>query len=174
MIQVLSKVKVIAGSLVATLLMFTIVILNLNRAIDGEDGSGVLKLQLAFDKDLGIEIINSWGPGGVELFKSWLFTDYIYALTYSVFLASILSFMILKKGVENKPSYKFAIYLAFAAGTLDCLENTMELLFVNNPYEFSSHLFFFHSVLAAAKWLSIAIVIMYLLFLLTKRTCESS
>lgn len=174
MIKALGKTKVIISSLVATLLMFAIVIFNVNRAIDGGDGSSILKLQLSFDKNTGIEIINAWGPAGVELFKNWIFTDYLYAFAYSVFLASMLSFLILKKGVENKRIYKASVYLAFAAGALDCIENTLELLFINNPYEFPGNLFFFHSVLATMKWASIVIVMMCLVFLLTKKHAISN
>ncbi len=169
MITALGKTKVIISSLVATLLMFAIVILILNRVVDGGDGSSILRLQLSFDKNLGIEIINGWGPEGVELFKSWMFTDYLYAFAYSVFLASMLSFLILKKGVAHKPVYKISLYFAFAAGILDCIENTIELFFVNNPYEFSTNLFFLHSVLATAKWATIAIVLIYLIFLTTQK-----
>jgi hypothetical protein len=64
MLQALSKTTVLASSLVLMSIMFVIVMFYVNPAIDGGDGSGVLELQLSFEKNAGIEIINEWG--GVE------------------------------------------------------------------------------------------------------------
>ncbi len=169
MLQVLRKTTVLISFLVLMSIMFVIVMFHVNPSIDGGDGSGVLRLQLSFDKEAGIEIINSWGVSGVEYFKQWMIADYVYALTYSVFLASLVSFLAFKKGKEQSSFYKKVVYFSFFAGLLDWVENTMELLFIKDPSSFSSVLFFLHSVFAVVKWLAVAIVVAYIVVLVVKK-----
>lgn len=149
--------------------MFVIVMFFVNPLIDGGDGFGVLQLQLSFDKNRGIEIINSWGETGIDHFNRWIFTDYIYALAYSLFLASLTVFLVTKKGKGSYSVCRYIVFIAFVSGVLDSLENTMELLFINNPYEFSARLFFLHSVVALLKWAAVALVVAYIVALLTRK-----
>ena len=59
MLNILNNKKIIIISTVVTLIMFTVVMFIVNPFIDGKNGMGVLALQFSFDKELGIEIINS-------------------------------------------------------------------------------------------------------------------
>ncbi len=169
MIQALSKKTVLISSFILMSIMFVIVMFYVNPLIDGDDGSGVLRLQLSFDKDAGIEIINSWGESGVAHFKRLFFADCLYAFTYALFLASLVSFLIIKKGKEASLIYKQVVYLSFFAGLLDCVENTMESYFIDDPLNFSSTLFFLHSIIAVVKWLAVSIVIAHIVILLAKK-----
>jgi len=173
MLHALNRKVVLIGSLVFMSIMFVIVMFFVNPSVDGGNGAGVIKLQLSFEKESGIKIINSWGQSGIENFNQWIFTDYIYALAYSVFFASLLSFLILKKGKETYLAYKSVVYLAFIAGFFDWVENTIELLLVNNPSEVSNTLFFLHSIVASLKWAAIPIAVAYILVLLTKKNAHS-
>jgi len=168
MLLALNKKSVLIGSLISMSIMFAIVMFYANPLIDGGNGSGMLKLQLAYDKEAGIEIINSWGASGIDHFNQWIFTDYIYAVSYAVFFASVLSILIVKKGKEEYLVYRFGVYLAFVAGLLDWIENTMELFFVNNSSGFSSALFFLHSIIATVKWAALPIAVAYIVVLLAK------
>jgi hypothetical protein len=163
MLNILSKKSVIVISTLVTLIMFTVVMFIVNPSIDGKNGMGVLELQLAFDKEAGIEIINSWTQSGIDNFNQLIFTDYIYALAYSIFFASILSVLILKKSKQNIFKYKSIVYLPFIAGLFDWIENTLELLFINNPIEFSNILFFIHSIIASLKWIALPIIVVYII-----------
>lgn len=169
MLQALGKPTVLISSFALMSVMFVIVMFFVNPAIDGKDGSGVLELQLTFEKDAGVELLKSWGEPGVTNFKNWIFTDYIYAVFYSLFFASLISYLTLKKGEEvNLASITF-VSLGLLSGVLDCVENSMELSFINNPYSFSKTLFFVHSIVATLKWITVAIVIIYIFFLLSKK-----
>lgn len=168
MLHALNKKSVLIGSLIAMSIMFVIVMFYANPIIDGGNGSGLLKLQLAFDKQTGIAIINSWGTSGIARFNQWIFTDYLYAVSYAVFFASVLSILIVKKGKEEYLVYRFGGYLAFVAGLLDWIENTMELFFVNNSSGFPSVLFFIHSIFATVKWAALPIAVAYIVVLLAK------
>jgi len=163
MLKILSKKSVIIISMVITLIMFTVVMFVVNPSIDGKNGMGVLSLQLAFDKEVGIKIINSWTQSGIENFNQFIFTDYIYALCYSIFFTSILSVLILKKSKQNILKYKLIVYLPFIAGLFDWIENTLELLFINNPIEFSNILFFIHSIIASLKWIALPIIVTFII-----------
>jgi hypothetical protein len=169
MLQKLGKTTVLISSLVLMSIMFVVVMFFVNPSIDGGTGSGVLDLQLSFKKNAGIEIINSWGTSGVDHFNLWIFTDYIYAFSYSLFFASLISFLALKKGKGTFLTSIFFVSLAFFSGVLDFIENTMELSFINNPYVFSNTLFFLHSVVALFKWTAVTIVVAYIVVLFTKK-----
>lgn len=169
MLHALNKKTVLIGSLALMSIMFVIVMFVVNPSIDGRNGAGVIKLQLSFERESGIKIVNSWGKAGIKNFNQWIVTDYIYALAYSVFFASLLSFLILKKGKGKNFAYKSIVYLAFIAGLLDWIENTIELLFVNNPSQVSNTLFFLHSIVALVKWAAFPIVVACIVVLLTKR-----
>jgi len=163
MLNILSKKSIIIISMVITLIMFTVVMFIVNPSIDGKNGMGVIVLQLSFNKEVGIEIINSWTQSGIENFNKFIFTDYIYALGYSIFFASILSVLILKKSKQNILKYKLIVYLPFIAGLFDWIENTIELLFINNPIEFSNILFFIHSIIASLKWIALPIIVTFII-----------
>jgi hypothetical protein len=169
MLQKLGKKKVLISSLVFMSIMFVVVMFFVNPLIDGGSGSGVLDLQLSFKKNVGIDIINGWGTSGVDHFNLWIFTDYIYAFSYSLFFASLISYLALKKGKGTFLTRNLFVPLAFFSGTLDFIENTMELYFINNPYAFSNTLFFLHSVVALFKWTAVTIVVAYIFVLLTKK-----
>lgn len=159
---------VLIGSMVMTLIMLIIVVVFASPLIDQHNGFSVIALQLSFEKQAGLNIINSWGASGIEHFKQWIFADYIYALSYSIFFASLLSFLILKKGVSNKFNYTWVMYVALFAGLMDWVENTLEIFFINSPQHFPDSLFFMHSVIAVLKWLAVAIVVTYIVVLLMK------
>ena len=169
MLRTLGKSKVLISSFALTSVMFVIVMFFVNPSIDGGNGSGVLELQLSFEKNVGIELIKSWGKSGVNHFNRWIFTDYIYAFSYSLFLASLISYLALKKGKEACLASISFVRLAFLSGTLDFFENSMELSFMNNPYVFSNNLFFVHSILATLKWATVTIVIVFIFVLLAKK-----
>jgi len=155
-------------SLLFMMVMFVLTMYIVNPAIDSQNGSGILALQLAFDKELGIEIINGWGAKGIETYNRWYFVDYLYAVSYSVFLASLLSFLIYRKNIENSSVLKTIPLIALAAGACDWLENTLEFIFIQNPAIFSSHLFFFHSIVAVVKWIAVLIAVVSVIYLLIR------
>ena len=142
--------------------------LVINPIIDGANGLGLIKLQLSFDKSVGIAIVDSWGENGIEHFNRWIFSDYIYAFSYALFFASLLSFVIFKKKILNEKSYKKTILLPVFAGMLDWVEDSMELAFVNNQMTYSDQLFFIHSLIASAKFVLIFATVIFLAIFLKK------
>ena len=169
MLKTLSNKYILLFSMTMTLIMFTVVIFIVNPLIDKQGGISVLQLQLAFDKQVAINIVNSWGTYGIENFNELIFTDYIYAFSYSLFFASLFSYLLIKSEKHNHKAYKWLIVLAFTAGLLDWIENSLELFFINNQQTFSDTLFFTHSIIASLKWLAFPIVIIYIVTLLLQK-----
>jgi len=174
MLPALGKPTVLMSSFALMSVMFVVVMFFVNPAIDGNDGSGVLALQLLFEKDAGIDLLKSWGESGVNNFKKWIFTDFLYAFSYSLFFASLISYLALKKTLQVRSTSVYFVSLALCSGVLDCVENSMELSFMSNPYFFSANLFFVHSLVASLKWLAVASVVIYILVLLIKKNASNS
>lgn len=169
MLKVLSRKSVLICSFSLMSMMFIIVMFFVNPSVDGRTGFSLLWLQLSFDKEAGIKIIESWGPGGIEQFRKFIFTDYIYASTYSLFFASLISYLAQSgRGKFSRADVVF-VCTAFSAGILDFIENAMELSFVGNPDAFSSKMFFLHSTIAGLKWSAVVSVVVYILLLLSKK-----
>ena len=163
----LSSKRVLYLSALCTVIMFVIVMFFVNPLIDTENGIGVLKLQLAFSKEYAIGVVHLWGVDGVENFQKYIFTDYMYAFCYSLFFASLLSYLSRQRG---KKLASWVFYLPFIAGALDMLENSMEIAFLHGMDGFSDEVFFFHSLVATFKWMILPIIVFYIFALLkTKR-----
>lgn len=171
MLDWLGKIRIFTAALIALAIMFA-VMLFVNPWIDGHDGRSVLELQLSFQKERGIEIINGWGESGPDRFKKLIIFDYLYAAAYAFFFAATLSLLVLKHGLAGKSFYHRLVYLPLAAGGLDWLENSMEISFVSAPLSYSEGWFFFHSVVAAIKWAIVGGVAGTLLFLWIKKSPE--
>jgi len=164
----LGRTTVLKISLISTLVMFTVVMFIANPMIDGKGGLGVVNIQLTFDKTIAQTIVESWGADGIANFNRLIFTDYLYALSYSFFFASLLAWLILKTKRHNDKRYVWSIYLAFIAGACDWIENTMELFFINNIQTFPNALYILHSTIALIKWLTLPIALGYIVVLLFK------
>ena len=155
------KILILFGLL--TSILFTIVMFVVNPLIDGKTGLEVIKLQIAFQTETGRIIINNWQEIGKENFLKYIFTDYLYAISYSIFLASIYMNKLLKKNIQLSKKHLFIFILPFIAGIFDMIENTIEILFIKNPVNFSEIIFGLHSVFATLKWIALPIIAYYLI-----------
>jgi len=148
----LANKKVVVLSMIATLVMAFVVMVIVDPTIDGNDGLGVIALQLSFFIDKAKEIVSSWD---IEAFRRLIVFDYIYALSYMIFFASLISWLEKEKA---QPKSIFP-YVAIGAGIFDWIENSLELWFLSDMDGFSSTLFFTHSILATLKWLALPVII---------------
>jgi len=167
-IAFLAKKSSLIASLIFASIMFVLVMFIINPVIDGGNGIGVIQLQLSFDKLAGIKIIESWGEGGIQRFKQWIFTDYIYAFSYALILASILSIFIIKRRLSEVTFYRYLPLIPFIAGLLDWLEDSMELSFVHDMTGYSEALFTIHSLVASTKFAFILLSFIFIIVLWIK------
>ena len=168
MIAILAKKSTLIASLIFVSVMIVLVMFAINPMIDGGNGVGVIQLQLSFDKLTGIKIVESWGEGGIQRFKQWIFTDYIYALSYALFLASILSTLIIKRRLSEVKFYRYLPFIPLVAGLLDWLEDSMELSFMHDMTGYSEVLFTIHSLVASAKFVLLGFVFIVVLWIKNK------
>ncbi|WP_303722051.1 hypothetical protein [Malonomonas rubra] len=169
MLKFLSRKSVLLTSLLFMTLMMVICMRLVNPAIDGQGGASLLALQLAFDKNLGIEIINCWGAEGSAVYRRWCFTDYLYAISYTIFLASLLVVLLFRKGKIGSSILSSTPFIVLGAGVCDCLENMMEYFFIQDPHNFPAQLFFAHSLISVLKWAGIFTAVATVIFLLPQR-----
>ena len=154
--QILASKKIVLISMITTVCMFILVMFIANPIIDTKNGIDVILLQLIFDKHKAIELVSHWD---VAVFNKWIITDYLYALSYTVFFVSLLSWLIKVKGISKTNRYHFFMYIAMLAGLLDWVENSLELWFLYDMHAFSATLFWVHSFVASIKWLCLPIMI---------------
>ena len=159
MLEVLSKKRVFIVFGILTFVLFFAVMFFVNPYIDGNDGMSVIALQVAFDKSLGIDILNTWGRSGIERYKKFIIFDYLYALSYSVFFSSLIARLIVKKSPKKWKNYGFVLSLPFIAGLSDWVENSLEISFLNDISGFNDKLFTIHSFIASLKWMILPIVL---------------
>ncbi len=162
MLNILNSRNIVITSAISTILLFIIVMFIVNPNIDGHYGLEVISLQVAFDKQVGIHLISTWGDTGISMFNNYIFTDYLYAVSYALFIASMLAIQIHKRKNTNLATYTWIFFLPFFAAICDWIENSLQLIFINNPYEFSQLLFFVHSFIASLKWVTILFALTYL------------
>ena len=161
----LERKNVMLLSMLTTVIMFVIVMFIVNPMIDGANGLNVIALQLAFDKEIGIDIVSNWDR---EAFKQWIWTDYLYALSYMLFFASLLSWLMKSKGMEKNSWYHMMITITLLAGLFDWIENSLELWFLYDIDAFSSSIFFVHSSISMLKWLALPVIVMSIILLFKK------
>lgn len=164
-----AKRSVVLSAAVMTIGMFVIVMFVANPMIDGGNGLDVIALQLAFDKAKGAKIVQHWN---MEAFNRWIFTDYLYALSYTLFFSSLILWLMKTRGKKDRP-YLFFVFAAVSAGVFDWIENTLELWFLHDPDEMPETLFWAHSAVASLKWLALPVVLISIVLLLRKsRICH--
>lgn len=165
MVDLLGRKAVLFFSCILTSVMFAIVMFFANPAIDGGSGFDLLALQLSFDKESGLAIINRWGEAGVDNFKKYIVFDYVYALSYALLFSSVLRFLWLRGHEGSVVRNQWFISFAVSAGLLDWIENTLEFFFIKYPESYPGWLFFLHSALSVLKWGMVALVVSYALVL---------
>ncbi len=163
MVTLQKNKKVLIGFGILTGIMYVIVMFIINPMIDGKTGLEVIKLQLSFTTENGKSVFNGWNEIGQQNFLKYIYTDYIYAFAYSVFLSSLYFNKVLKNNIKIVGKHIYILILPFVAGLFDMIENTIEIFFIKSPDGFSELLFGFHSILASLKWLGLPIILYFLI-----------
>jgi hypothetical protein len=105
-----------------------------------------LQLQFAFTAEAGAEVLRSWGPGGAQRYLQVIWIDVAFALSYGPFF-----YMLIKR---LNGGFWWSIVPLLEMGS-NLIETSIEIYWVINhgPGNMMPGLFFFHSVVAAIKWL---------------------
>ncbi|MCF6208516.1 MAG: hypothetical protein L3J61_03920, partial [Ghiorsea sp.] len=146
--------RMVTVSAISTIVFAIIVMAVAGPLIDDKDGVSIIALQLSFSKEAGESIISTWS---IEAFNKWIVMDYLYALSYMTFFASLILYIEKRKGI----THSLYPYIAITAGIFDWIENSLELWFLHDTSGFPATLFFIHSILATLKWLAVPIILWY-------------
>lgn len=125
-------------------------LLFVNNYINPDSGrlfnAAQLQLQFAFTADAGVEVLRSWGIGGAERYLQVIWVDVAFALSYGPF------FYMLIKRLDGGSWWAIVPLLEMGS---NLVETSIEIYWVINhaPGNMMPGLFFFHSVVAAIKWL---------------------
>ena len=157
--NILANKTIVIFSMITTFIMAFIVMARVDPLIDGKDGLSVIALQLSFFIDNAKEIVSTWD---ISAFNDLIILDYIYALSYMIFFAALISWLEKEKA---QPKSIFP-YIAIAAGVFDWIEDSLEVSFLNNMNDFSPTLFFIHSLIASLKWIAFPVIIWKIIQLL--------
>ena len=112
--------------------------------------NSMIELQLAFDKNEALIIIDTWGDSGKKHFLDSIWIDFLFPAGYSTFLSSLIARSLIR---IKSLRFKSLIFIPFAAALLDIIENTIEIFFVMDPSLISENLFILHSIIASVKWI---------------------
>lgn len=143
---------------VLTFIFGYLVMFYAENQIKADTPYGALELQLSTQITEFETIFEAWGDTGKMRLLKFMWFDYAYALSYSVFL--YLLFMKLENG---RNSWLTSLsFLPFLIGILDIIENSLEIGFVSSTILLSNFTENLHQAIVFAKW---SIVILFFIVL---------
>lgn len=130
----------------------------------------LLVLQTTLSLHTFKSIIQNWTSEGlIGVYLSHFYFDMFHPIWYSIFLSSLLAFIIKKREIKKFSS--LLVVMPFIAGVLDCVENIMHIFFLSRPEYLIAPLVIVSGVSAITKWAitCISVLLIILLPLLVKR-----
>jgi hypothetical protein len=164
-------------TLFANLVVVFLIIFRLVGAQPDADDPTVLDLQLAFNTDRFVEVIQAWGPDVTDDFRANLWIDCLFPVVYSLALGSgiaLLSARDLTARADDPPPYLVLLLfmLPFVAAFFDLAENAAHWLALDDPLHPPSALVLTASVAAVIKWALIGVSLLAVVLLLGWRSVE--
>ena len=146
----------------------TIYLLKLENAISGNnDAYSYFKMQLAFSSKSFFVIMKNWGADGVNLYLSYIWIDFIYAIAYSTLLAAAILYfkkMLYMYAPERKPDTPVVdkiAFLPFIAAIFDMTENIIHIMILKFNY---ANIILASSIVSLIKWIFLSISLLYFLY----------
>lgn len=124
------------GPLISALIVIVVFVAAV-MAVVGRDtgrmGTGIVALQFAEDREETESIFREWGPDGLRSARASLVVDYVWLVAYSILLSLVCLYM---ADLAHDRDWWRGIsllgvtlsWLAFVAGTLDAVENSVLLV----------------------------------------------
>lgn len=107
--------------------------------------------QTTFSMDVYLRYLHGWQEAGLMgYYRGHYRYDFILPFLYSLFLAAILSFALMRNGLGGK--WNALVPLPFVAGALDLVENVFHLFFINAPESITPVTIFASALAANLKW----------------------
>jgi hypothetical protein len=129
------------------------------------------EMQVTISKDNFINIVNNWNPHQIKAYHIHFYFDFLYLISYSLLLFSILSyfFIWITRGKSQIAStMKYILILPFIAAFFDIIENLFHIYFINSNYNVSNILFPISGIFSIQKWILIALILYVIALLFFK------
>lgn len=127
--------------------------------------STVVALQLAFTEERFGNIIEQWGPAGVQAYQTTtIWIDSWFPVAYALLLSSLVAVLTRRAGKQAARSGRMLFGLPWLAMALDWLENGLHLILLRSSGDLSGTLVWVASLAAAVKWGLIAVTVFGLIF----------
>lgn len=154
-------------------IVFLISQANLMRYLGSLDPS-FFAMQFTFTKDACKDILDAWGPGGVELYREHFQFDLIHPLLFALLGWVTVRTSPLFQGYDNS-SWRLVLPVAAAC---DYCEDLCQLQLLNNwaldPTEIEDRFVLISGVCASVKWiLATAFILVLLKQIITYRRTNS-
>lgn len=132
-----------------------------------------LIFQITFSKSVFLEILEKWGPAGLEIFKKHYYVDFVHPFIYATFLSSSIAYVTVQLYEKPASLHRVFFSLPIIAGILDLFENVFQLIAISDPAGVSEYLIICIGAVSNTKWslagISILIIIYYGLRLYRKK-----
>jgi len=128
-------------------------------ALDGK--TGIFRMQTAFTVERLGAILQEWGEEGVAAYRRTMYADYIFPLAYGILLASgiALTSTPKEKAAAPKQTALFLFSLPLIAALCDLVENSLQLIQLQDPQTLDPTLTFFTALAASIKFTLLGISI---------------
>ncbi len=161
--KVIARPWLVVLSGVFTVFFMIILYSSMGRAL-GPGIPGVFSMQTAFSRDRLFYILSCWGPA-LETYLRLTWLDFLYALSYGVFLSGLLG--ILLRGTSGGLSC--ILYIPLIAAGLDWAENFLHLYLLPHYRNLSQEWIFIVSLLSSLKWFLAFLSLLFLVILGIKK-----
>ena len=128
----------------------------------------VLILQTTFSVDQFMEIIHSWKAEQLNAYGLHFYFDFSHPVFYSIFLSSLLAFLMNRVGERLLSVDYFLLFIPFFAGLFDMFENILHLYLLANLNSFEPVFLYISSIFSWIKLALVGFSLLYICFLGTK------
>ena len=121
-----SKPTILIVLIVLTVINFAIIGVLATRIGALSNGETLLDFSIGHTQDSVITTLTNYGAEGLALYRKVQGIDLIHPLIYSILLASLFFLLF------RQTRFSYLVFLPFAMGVLDYLENIFLFIMVNN------------------------------------------
>ncbi len=168
--HLMGDLKLFLISTIAVILFFVIFTI-IELQIDPNGPGAITSFQLAFSSDRSFQLLNQWGPSGIELFKIALLIDMLFPMTYVMMLASGIAYF--SKNPESDQDVPSIVLLVFSfpflAAIFDWSENFLQFIMVTDRTFISNATVLLVGMYAILKFILLGISGLFLAYLILSK-----
>ena len=126
-------------------------------ALDGK--TGIFRMQTAFTIERLGAILQEWGEEGVAAYRRTMYADYIFPLAYGILFASgiALTSTPREKAATPQKTALVLFTLPLIAALCDLIENSLQLIQLQNPQSLDPTLTFLTALAASIKFILLGV-----------------